>query len=497
MGSGKGISHESEESVRTYLESWGLQEFSDEASYYEWQRKVLSHEDLQALQILVEQRHGGENETADRQFYDLIAQPDFLPVIYSQRFDYFVKITQHISPRLSSSTHVLDFGCGVGILTCLFAQQHPEIQFIGVDRSIRSLEVARSEAERRRIGNVQFRELKKDAGWAVPGQYDCLLATQALLQQEREPGLPSESWRTFSRAFDLCQQDELEQRTGLHDRLQQLLPLLSPSGRLLCIEKTWNLGRRIFFQRALSRRGFFPLYQPVSCTYLELGEMRIDGPVFELSRTAISKSNLWDEEPPNIAGDTLYRCVGVTAERMARELSTDQIYENFGGKHKRFGKWTCQSGVWKESLAWASFETVSGDVGLMIAGEHEKHILCQLSERLRNLSEQHLDEFLRDCWGDFFETSNIDIVPGYENHLPSAQAIYGRLPGKILEQEQTFTDGHGREMHIELGTTSTLHYLYWANTFDQRQLLLVDRAGRSILEEYYQESIEAAMSPSA
>ena len=98
-------------------------EFHDEAVYYEWQRATLSAHDLQALQSLVEQRLGGENEQADIQFYDLLAKPPFLSVLYSQRFDYFRQIGLLITPRLFSSEHVLDFGCGVGIMTCFFAQQ--------------------------------------------------------------------------------------------------------------------------------------------------------------------------------------------------------------------------------------------------------------------------------------------------------------------------------------------------------------------------------------
>ena len=69
---------ESDETLIRYLQSWGLREFHDEASYYEWQRATLSQEDLQALQSLVQQRQGGENKEADIQFYDLLANPPFL-----------------------------------------------------------------------------------------------------------------------------------------------------------------------------------------------------------------------------------------------------------------------------------------------------------------------------------------------------------------------------------------------------------------------------------
>ena len=190
MEDGGRTPQESDETLIRYLQSWGLREFHDEASYYEWQRATLSQEDLQALQLLVQQRQGGENKEADIQFYDLLANPPFLSVLYSQRFDYYLKIGSLISTRLVSAEHVLDFGCGVGILTCFFAQQHPETQFVGIDRSIRSIEIARCEAEKRHISNVQFR-VSQDLGASIPALYDCIISTQALLQSEREPGLPS------------------------------------------------------------------------------------------------------------------------------------------------------------------------------------------------------------------------------------------------------------------------------------------------------------------
>ena len=42
----------------------------------------------------------------------------------------------------------------------------------------------------------------------------------ALLQSEREPGLPSQNWRSFERIHDLPQQEDLEGRTGLKWRLE-------------------------------------------------------------------------------------------------------------------------------------------------------------------------------------------------------------------------------------------------------------------------------------
>jgi len=50
----------------------------------------------------------------------------------------------------------------------------------------------------------------------------------------------------------------------------------------------------------------------------------------------------------------------------------------------------------------------------------------------------------------------------------------------------------GRRLHVELGTTKRgVVYLYVANTFDQRQLVLIEEARASVLESYYRD-IESA-----
>ena len=476
-----------EAEIVRYLQSWGLQEFHDEASYYEWQRKDLSPQSLQQLQLLVEQRQGGENEIADTEFYDLLAHPPFLSILYSQRFDYFRQIGLLLSPRLSPAEQILDFGCGVGILTCFFAQQHPEIQFVGMDRSSQSIEVARGEAQKRQLSNVQF-YIGQDHD--APGFYDCILSTQVLLQSEREPGLPSQNWWTFERSHDISRQEILESQTGLNQRLEGLARLLSPRGRLICFEKTWNLGRRIFFQRALSKQRFFPVSEPVACSHRELGEPRIDGPMYELSRFSVIEKSTWNEAPFYEEGETLYRCVGVIAKRMVKELKISQSHEKVTGLNDTVGPWLVQFGVWEKALAWGLCETESGFRGLLLAGEGEKEIIFSLLREVKSLAGSDFTNLLQHCWGNFRDVSQNETIPGYENHSPSAQDIYQALPSKMVQEESTFADRDGKEMHIEIGKTKALFYLYWANTFDQRQILLMDEQGGEILREYYQESLE-------
>ena len=104
-----------------YLQSWGLREFHDEASYYDWQRETLSKEELRDFQRLIEHRYGGEDVMGDIEFYDELARQDLIPVLYSQRFHYFLTIGTSVCHRIAPARQVLDFGCGVGILTLFFA----------------------------------------------------------------------------------------------------------------------------------------------------------------------------------------------------------------------------------------------------------------------------------------------------------------------------------------------------------------------------------------
>jgi SAM-dependent methyltransferase len=78
-------------------------------------------------------------------------------------------------------------------------------------------------------------------------------------------------------------------------------------------------------------------------------------------------------------------------------------------------------------------------------------------------------------------------APLYENHCPSAQNIWEQLHDKHLLKETTCQEPDGRQLHVELGQAEDWVYLYCANTFDQRQLVIVEPARTIMLESYYQE----------
>jgi SAM-dependent methyltransferase len=80
-----------------------------------------------------------------------------------------------------------------------------------------------------------------------------------------------------------------------------------------------------------------------------------------------------------------------------------------------------------------------------------------------------------------------DDQPLYENHGGSAQQVWMELPGKQVLGQATSEEPDGRQLHAEWGRAGGFMYLYCANTFDQRQLVLIEPARAAILETYYRE----------
>lgn len=382
-----------------HLADWRLRRFTRDEAYFRWQREALSAGDIAALHEQVEHKRGGsaQDETA---FYDLSADPDILPVLYSQRYDYYLAVGPFVAARLTGASTVLDFGCGPGILTTYYARCWPQTRVTGVDRSQASILEAQRKADALNLKNVHFACVDLEAG-TLAGTYDCIVATHALVQSEHDRGLPSRSWRTFERAQDDAAQSAFERRTGLGPRLDRLAAAVAPAGRAIVFEKTRQMSRRIPLQRALAARGFRLVEQPLPVRYALVEEVSDDGPFFVLSRGE-DHDIVWTEEPEP------------------------------------------DDGLPFESARARAHATPTAD------------------------------------------------VPLYENHWPSAQRVWERLCDKRVIREDTADEPDGRQFHVELGTAEGLRYLYCANTFDQRQLVIVEPARAAMLHTYYQEIIQGS-----
>ena len=77
--------------------------------------------------------------------------------------------------------------------------------------------------------------------------------------------------------------------------------------------------------------------------------------------------------------------------------------------------------------------------------------------------------------------------------LPAArQVVWEKLNDRAVIKEATAEESDGRQLHVELGAAEGYRYLYCANTFDQRQLVIVEPAKAAMLHTYYQEIMQGS-----
>ena len=385
-----------QQSLRDHLNCWGLRHLESDPAYFAWQKEVFTPQELATLHQHIEaKRASNDGPFAEIAFYDLTAHPRSVPVLYSQRYEYYLEVGSRVLRHFENAPSVLDVGCGIGVLTTFYARQQPDSTFLGIDRSPASIALARQQARELGINNVHFECLDMD-GEELTGEFDLVISTHALLQSEQDPGLPSRDWRTFERAVDAPAQQHFEQRTGVGYRLDRLCIVLKKHGRMLLFEKTRQLARRVPFQRALAARGFQLLELPEPVRYRSVEEVTDDGPLYVLGVLRQQKAVPWDESPETDEGPVL---------------------------------------------------NVKALQAIPAEGDQ----------------------------------------PLYENHEASAQQAWMHLPDKQVIEQITNHEPDGRQLHAERGRAAGFHYIYCANTYDQRQLVLIDPPRAVLLETYYRE----------
>ncbi|MEX5213542.1 MAG: class I SAM-dependent methyltransferase [Nitrospiraceae bacterium] len=489
---------ELQEVIADHLFWWDLRPFVSDRDYERWQRERLQPADLHQLNLLAEVRRRNPCKAEpDLAFYEFAAQPRIYPVLYSQRFDYYLTIGAAMLPYFERSQHVLDFGCGLGILTTLYARRHPSVLFVGLDRSPGSIAVARERTAALGLKNLTFRLLDPDRE-PPTGSYDTIVSSHSLFQSEQDPGLPSRSWDTFARKVDPAMQQTFETRTGLGPRLNWLASILDQSGRLLLFEKARHLGRRIVLQRALAARGFALEQPPLPLQYLSVEEPTEDGPLFVLSRHADdARCHPWDEGPERTDGDHHFICRSAAAESVwsrlphrratgSRSLNLPEISSG----HLEWGR--------SDLLRYLYFTRASGTSGLWVGlpgPDDDLHgSLPHALTSADSITPDHLERLEASLASRGLE-DDPSLVPLYENHTAAAQLLWNELAEKLRIKEYDSPLPDGRHLHIELGRSGALSYLYCANTFDQRQLVLVESDRQALLEQYFEELISRPAPP--
>ncbi|NKB82553.1 MAG: methyltransferase domain-containing protein [Nitrospirales bacterium] len=473
-----------------HLAQWGLRRVDTDAAYATWQRSQLSAQQLQQLSLLSQRRQGGVDMHADVEFYDMAASPSVLPVLYSQRYEFYETVGLAVAARLQHARQVLDFGCGVGILTTLYAKLHPAVTFVGIDRSPQSVARAQQFAQEMNLSNVQFIQ-GAIPDFQIAGQFDCMISTHALFQAEADPGLPSQGWDTFAREHNDALQMALEKQTGLHQRLDALVSYLEPDGQWILVEKARHVGRRILLQRALARRDLHLVEEPQNLSYATLGEKTLDGPLYQVTRRQNSIVLPWNEDPERYARQRLYGCLGSAARDLFDRLPNRTVTHTQALRLASHGDIQIGWGGIGNVLTYGWFQIDDEIRGIQIGGVDDGTMIAHDIEEILTRAANHpsWNCYLELYWPSSSGASDPQSLPLYENHTPSAQDLWSALPGRIVFETYTSEEPDGRQRHIELGGSENFAYLYWANTYDQRQLVIMESQRKFLLKQYYDESL--------
>ncbi len=139
--------------------------------------------------------------------------------------------------------------------------------------------------------------------------------------------------------------------------------------------------------------------------------------------------------------------------------------------------------VLPEPIRYRSIEEVTDDGPLYVMGvTAPRHVLCW--------DESPEPDGGQPCDLDALRSVQVQgDQPLYENHGTSAHQAWLDLSAKQVVAQVTRKETDGRQLHVEWGRAGEFVYLYCANTFDQRQLVVVNQARSAMVETYYKEII--------
>ena len=139
--------------------------------FFTWPEKELSLEEFQHFQKLDEKRKQGipvAHLTGEREFWRLnlkVTEATLIP-----RPDTELLVELALAQKNPADARVIDLGTGTGAIALAMACERPQWQLTATDKSPEALQVAKENAVRNRITNVEFLE----GSWCEPLQQNNL-----------------------------------------------------------------------------------------------------------------------------------------------------------------------------------------------------------------------------------------------------------------------------------------------------------------------------------
>jgi len=207
-----------------------------------WPEQELSAEQAAQFQQLVSRRAGGEpvaHLVGQQAFWSLTLQVTADTLIPRPETERLVELALERIPA-QASCRIADLGTGTGAIALALAKERPNSLVVATDQSAAALAVARDNARRNQLGNVQFRQgnwleaLQDEAG------FDIIVSNPPYIKVE-DPHLQQGDVR-FEPAGALK-----AGRAGLDDLqhiIQNALPHLKAGGWLL-LEHGYDQGKAV------------------------------------------------------------------------------------------------------------------------------------------------------------------------------------------------------------------------------------------------------------
>ena len=201
-----------------------------------------------AFRALVERRAQGEPVaylTGTQGFWSLELAVTPATLIPRPETERLVELALERLPA-GVAVRVADLGTGSGAIALAIARERPQAQVIATDASAAALEVARANAERNRVRNVQFRQ----GDWLVPlaGERFDLIASNPPYIADGDPHLSAGDLRFEPPTALSSGADGLD---AIRVIVRDARALLQPGGWLL-LEHGWDQGDAV---RALLQGG--------------------------------------------------------------------------------------------------------------------------------------------------------------------------------------------------------------------------------------------------